>query len=185
MRYGNKSIINSTVSTLNYFQTIFHGHMLRNMSPKNWNSLFLITFLRTLNNSLCVFTIIVNKYVIGIYIYTYIYLYVYIYYIYIYIYVCICKYIYLSIYLSVSISISTLSCKVFIVTNRANICVKDIINNNQLSLNVVSLALPNLQMTRQYYFTCKNKIKAHSSWMQIVVNIRPKYQIFCLFEFCI
>ena len=103
MRYGNKSIINSTVSTLNYFQTIFHGHMLRNMSPKNWNSLFLITFLRTLNNSLCVFTIIVNKYVIGIYIYTYIYIYiyVYIYYIYIYIYVCICKYIYLSIYLSI------------------------------------------------------------------------------------
>ena len=88
MRYGNKSIINSTVSTLNYFQTIFHGHMLRNMSPKNWNSLFLITFLRTLNNSLCVFTIIVNKYVIGIYIYTYIYIYMYIYITYIYIHIC-------------------------------------------------------------------------------------------------
>ena len=32
--YGNKSIINSTVSTWNYFQTIFHGHNLLNMSPK-------------------------------------------------------------------------------------------------------------------------------------------------------
>ena len=99
MRYGNKSIINSTVSTLNYFQTIFHGHMLRNMSPKNWNSLFLITFLRTLNNSLCVFTIIVNKYVIGIYIYTYIYMYIYITYIYTYMYVYVSISIYLSIYL--------------------------------------------------------------------------------------
>ena len=90
-------------------------------------------------------------------------MYIYITYIYTYMYVYVSISIYLSIYLSVSISISTLSCKVFIVTNRANICVKDIINNNQLSLNGVSLALPNLQMIRQYYFTCKNKIKAHSS----------------------
>ena len=32
--YGNKSIISSTVSTWNHFQTIFHGHNLVNMSPK-------------------------------------------------------------------------------------------------------------------------------------------------------
>ena len=32
--YGNKSIINSTVSTWNHFQTIFYGHNLFNMSPK-------------------------------------------------------------------------------------------------------------------------------------------------------
>ena len=34
-RYGNKSIINSTVSTWNHFQTILHSHNLLNMSPKN------------------------------------------------------------------------------------------------------------------------------------------------------
>ena len=34
--YGNKSIINSTVST---FQTILHGHNLLNMSPKKVKSL--------------------------------------------------------------------------------------------------------------------------------------------------
>ena len=37
--YGNKPIINSTVSTWNYFQTIFHGHNLLNMSPKKVKSL--------------------------------------------------------------------------------------------------------------------------------------------------
>ena len=39
IRYGNKSIINSTVSTWNHFQTIFHGHNLLNMSPKKMKSL--------------------------------------------------------------------------------------------------------------------------------------------------
>ena len=52
----------------------------------------------------------------------------------------------------------TLSSKVLNVTNRANIFVKDINNNNQLSLHCASWVLPNLQMTIQYYFTCKNKI---------------------------
>ena len=37
--YGYKSIINPTVSTWNYFQTIFHGHNLLNMSPKKVKSL--------------------------------------------------------------------------------------------------------------------------------------------------
>ena len=36
--YSNKSIINSTVSTWNHFQTIFHGHNLLNMSPKKVKS---------------------------------------------------------------------------------------------------------------------------------------------------
>ena len=39
IRYGNKSIINSAVSTWNHFQTIFHGHNLLNMSPKKMKSL--------------------------------------------------------------------------------------------------------------------------------------------------
>ena len=39
IRYGNKSIINSAVSTWNNFETIFHGHNLRNMSPKKMKSL--------------------------------------------------------------------------------------------------------------------------------------------------
>ena len=34
IRYGNKSIISSTVRTLNHFQTVFHGHNLLNMSQK-------------------------------------------------------------------------------------------------------------------------------------------------------
>ena len=42
--YCNKSIINSTVSTWNHFQTIFHGHSLLNMSPKKLNHLFLNIF---------------------------------------------------------------------------------------------------------------------------------------------
>ena len=37
------------------------------------------------------------------------------------------------------------------------IFVKDINKNNQLSLHGVSWVLPNLQMTIQYYFPCKNK----------------------------
>ena len=37
--YGNKSIIISTVSTWNHFQTIFHGHNLLNMSPRKIKSL--------------------------------------------------------------------------------------------------------------------------------------------------
>ena len=37
--YGNKSIINSAVSTWNHFQTIFHGHNLLDMSPKKIKSL--------------------------------------------------------------------------------------------------------------------------------------------------
>ena len=37
--YGNKSIINSTVSIWNCFQTIFHGHNPLNMSPKKVKSL--------------------------------------------------------------------------------------------------------------------------------------------------
>ena len=40
--------------------------------------------------------------------------------------------------------------------------VKDINNSNQLSLHGVSWVLPNLQMTIQYYFICKYKIKTHS-----------------------
>ena len=36
IRYSNKSIINPIVSTWNHFQTIFHGHTLLNMSPKNY-----------------------------------------------------------------------------------------------------------------------------------------------------
>ena len=39
IRYGNRSIINSTVSTFNHFQTIFHGHNLLNMLPKKLKSL--------------------------------------------------------------------------------------------------------------------------------------------------
>ena len=39
------------------------------------------------------------------------------------------------------------------------ILVMDINNSNQLSLHGVSWVLPNLQMTIQYYLTCKNKIK--------------------------
>ena len=73
--YGNKSIINSTVSTWNYFQTIFHGHNLLDMSPRKVKSpisiflslslsifLSLNIFLRTMKNSPYVFTIIVNIY---------------------------------------------------------------------------------------------------------------------------
>ena len=40
-----------------------------------------------------------------------------------------------------------------------HIFVKDVNSNNQLSLRGVSWVLPNLQMTIQYYLTCKNKIK--------------------------
>ena len=39
------------------------------------------------------------------------------------------------------------------------ILVMDINNSNQLSLHGVSWVLPNLQMTIQYYLTCKSKIK--------------------------
>ena len=39
IRYGNKSIINSAVSTWNHFQTIFHGHNLLDMSLKKMKSL--------------------------------------------------------------------------------------------------------------------------------------------------
>ena len=53
----------------------------------------------------------------------------------------------------------TLSSKVLNVTNRANIFVKDINNNNQLSLHGVSWVLPNLQMTIQYYNILPVKIK--------------------------
>ena len=60
IRYGNKSIINSAVSTWNHFQTIFHDHNLLNMSPQKMNSLISKYFLRTMKNSLCVFTIIVK-----------------------------------------------------------------------------------------------------------------------------
>ena len=35
-------------------------------------------------------------------------------------------------------------------------------NNNHLSLLGVSKVLPNLQMTIQYYLTCKKKIKTQS-----------------------
>ena len=38
-----------------------------------------------------------------------------------------------------------------------HIFVKDVNSNNQLSLRGVSWVLPNLQMTIQYYLTCKNK----------------------------
>ena len=48
------------------------------------------------------------------------------------------------------------------------IFVKDIHNNNHLSLHGVSWVLRNLEMNIQY---CKNKIKTHSTWMQISVNI--------------
>ena len=48
IRYGNKSIINSAVSTWNHFQTIFHGHNLLNMSPKKMKSLISKYFLRTM-----------------------------------------------------------------------------------------------------------------------------------------
>ena len=34
IRYGNKSVIGSIVSTWNHFQTMFHGHNLLNMSLK-------------------------------------------------------------------------------------------------------------------------------------------------------
>ena len=63
-RYGNKSIINSTVSTWNHFQTIFHGHNQLNMSPKKIKPLISKYFLRTMKNSLYVFTVIVNIYLI-------------------------------------------------------------------------------------------------------------------------
>ena len=56
-------------------------------------------------------------------------------------------------------------------------------NNNKFSLHGVSWVLTNLQMSLQYYFTRVNKITTHSSWMQIVVNIKSKYQIFGWFEF--
>ena len=39
IRYGNKSIIKSTVNTWNHFQTIFHGHNLLNISPEKMKSL--------------------------------------------------------------------------------------------------------------------------------------------------
>ena len=58
-----------------------------------------------------------------------------------------------------TLKLPTLSSKVLNVTNRANIFVTDINNNNQLSFHGVSWVLPNLQMTIQYYLTCKNKIK--------------------------
>ena len=52
-----------------------------------------------------------------------------------------------------------LSSKVLGVTNRANISVKNIKNNNRLSLNSVSWVLPNLQMTIQYYNILPVKMK--------------------------
>ena len=64
--YGNKSIINSTVSTWNHFLTILHGHNLLNMSPKEMKSLISKYFLRTMKNSHCVFTFVVNIYVYNI-----------------------------------------------------------------------------------------------------------------------
>ena len=64
-----------------------------------------------------------------------------------------------------------------------NIFVKDINSNNQLSLHGVSWVLFNLQITIQYFLTCKNKIKTYSGWMQIVVNIRSKYQVSCYLNF--
>ena len=56
-----------------------------------------------------------------------------------------------------TLKLPTLSSKVLNVTNKANIFVTDINNNNQLSFHGVSWVLPNLQMTIQYYLTCKNK----------------------------
>ena len=44
IRYGHESIINSTASTWNQFQTIFHGHNLLNMSPKKDKSLISKSF---------------------------------------------------------------------------------------------------------------------------------------------
>ena len=46
IRYGNKSVINSTVNTWNHFQTIFHGHDLLNMSPKTLKSFISKYFLQ-------------------------------------------------------------------------------------------------------------------------------------------
>ena len=57
----------------NHLQTVIHGHNLVNMSPKKkkrkkkeiiYFYLFIYFFLRTKKNNLCVFTIIVNIYVI-------------------------------------------------------------------------------------------------------------------------
>ena len=61
--YGNKSIINSTVTTWNYFKTIFHGHNLLNMSPKKVKSLISKYFFENYQEySLYVFTVIANIY---------------------------------------------------------------------------------------------------------------------------
>ena len=57
------------------------------------------------------------------------------------------------------VKLPTLSSKVLNVTKRANIFVMDINNKNQLSLHCVSWVLPNIQMTIQYYLTCKKKIR--------------------------
>ena len=54
---------------------------------------------------------------------------------------------------------STLSSRVLNVTSRADIFVKDINSNNQLSLHGASWVLPNLQMTIQYYNLLPVKIK--------------------------
>ena len=104
IRYGNISVFNSTVSNWNHL-TIFHVHNLFILSPKDWNHLFLIFFLKAMKNSLCVFTIIVHIYVINIYLYVYVYVYVYIY-IYTYIYI----FIYLSIHVKYIFTCTSFSC---------------------------------------------------------------------------
>ena len=104
IRYGNKSVFNSTVSTWNHL-TIFHVPNLFILSPKDWNHLFLIFFLKAMKNSLCVFTIIVHIYVINIYLYVYVYVYVYIY-IYTYIYI----FIYLYIHVKYIFTCTSFSC---------------------------------------------------------------------------
>ena len=60
-------------------------------------------------------------------------------------------YIYIYIYIYIWFKLPTLSSKVLNVTNRTNIFVMYINNNNQLSLHGVSWVLPNIQMTIQYY----------------------------------
>ena len=100
--YDNKSIINSTVSTWNHFQTIFHGHNLLHVSPKKLNHLFLNIFLRTMKNSLCVSTIIIITYlmydIFTNYEFAYICLYMCIC---MFVYMHICMYIYVCIFFSI------------------------------------------------------------------------------------
>ena len=125
---------------LHYFSrldiTISNGRISTTLCDKHEDILIYVcqTFIATFHHPVFIGRWCPRSFVLPIYIYTYIHIHIYIY-TYIHTYT-IYTYIHISIFRSIYLSISLY---------------------NHLSLHGVSLVLPNLQMTIQYYFTCKKR----------------------------